>query len=274
MNQKFEGRIAFIGGGNMAQAMIGGLLSKDIKNSRIIVSEPMPALREILAERGLQVTSDNRAAVVDADVVVLAVKPQMMKDVLADLQDVIGGRLVLSIAAGLSVDTLSKMLGGYDRVVRVMPNTPSLVQAGANGLYAGAGVSKADRDQATAVIASTGLVIWVEDEALMHAVTAVSGSGPAYFFYWMEAMIRAGQELGLDEKSARALTLQTALGAAQMAITSGEHPAKLRTNVTSPNGTTQAALEKMMALSVGEHVALALHAAAERSKVLSVELDC
>ncbi|MEY2863946.1 MAG: hypothetical protein RLY58_1653 [Pseudomonadota bacterium] len=274
MNTSFEGRIAFIGGGNMAQAMIGGLLSKDIKTSRMIVSEPVEHLRQTLAKRGLQVTENNRAAVVEADVVVLAVKPQMMKAVLADLQDVIGGRLVLSIAAGLTVETLSKMLGGYDRIVRVMPNTPALVQTGASGLYAGAGVSAADRAQAAAVMGATGLVIWVEDEAHMHAVTAVSGSGPAYFFYWMEAMIRAGQDMGLDEKTARALTLQTALGAAQMAITSGEHPAQLRRNVTSPNGTTQAALDCMNDLSVDAHVVQALHAAAERSRTLSIELDC
>ena len=274
MNTPFEGRIAFIGGGNMAQAMIGGLLSKDIKASRIIVSEPVESLRQLLADRGLNVTQDNRKAVVDADVVVLAVKPQMMRDVLAGLSDVIGGRLVLSIAAGLSISTLSRMLGGYNRIVRVMPNTHALVQTGASGLYAGEGVNAADRAQAAAVMSSTGLVVWVNDEAQMHAVTAVSGSGPAYFFYLMEAMIRAGEALGLDEKTARALTLQTALGAAQMAITSGEHPARLRQNVTSPNGTTQAAIECMNTLEVDVHMVQALQAAAERSRSLSLELDC
>ncbi|MEC7120312.1 MAG: pyrroline-5-carboxylate reductase [Pseudomonadota bacterium] len=273
MNQVFEGKIAFIGGGNMAQALIGGLLSQEIKANRIIVAEPVAALRETLADRGLNVTADNRAAVVEADVVVLAVKPQMMGVVLNGIRDIIAGRVVISIAAGLSVATLSKMLGGYDRIVRAMPNTPSLVQTGATGLFAGAGVDAADRSQAAAVMGATGLVLWVEDEALMHAVTAVSGSGPAYFFYWMESMIAAGQQLGLTEQAARDLTLQTALGAAQMAITSGEHPAKLRQNVTSPNGTTQAALESMAANQVGELIKQALQAAADRSDVLSKELD-
>jgi pyrroline-5-carboxylate reductase len=154
-----------------------------------------------------------------------------------------------------------------------MPNTPALVQTGATGLYAGADVSQADRQQAAAVLGATGLVLWVEDEQLMHAVTAVSGSGPAYFFYWMEAMIAAGQQLGLSEQVARDLTLQTALGAAQMAITSGEPPSKLRQNVTSPNGTTQAALESMAQHQVGELIEQALLAAAARSTVLSNALD-
>lgn len=273
MNQEFNGKIAFIGGGNMAQALIGGLLAQEIKASRIMVSEPVAVLREALVGRGLNVTDDNRAAVVEADVVVLAVKPQMMSEVLAGIRDIIDGRLVISIAAGLTVPALSNMLGGYRRIIRAMPNTPSLVQTGATGLYAGADVSDADRQQAAAVLGATGLVLWVADEQLMHAVTAVSGSGPAYFFYWMEAMITAGQQLGLSEQVARDLTLQTALGAAQMAITSGEHPSKLRQNVTSPNGTTQAALESMAQHQVAELIQQALHAAATRSEVLSGALD-
>ncbi len=273
MNQEFSGKIAFIGGGNMAQALIGGLLAQDVKTNRIIIAEPVEALRDLLAARGLNVTADNRVAVAEADVVLVAVKPQMMAEVLAGVRDLIDGRLVISIAAGLSVQALSKMLGGYQRIIRAMPNTPALVQTGATGLYAGADVSSNDREQATAVLRATGLVLWVEDEQLMHAVTAVSGSGPAYFFYWMEAMITAGVKLGLSEQVARDLALQTALGAAQMAITSGEHPAKLRQNVTSPNGTTQAALESMAQNQVAELIQQALFAAAARSEALSNALD-
>lgn len=273
VNQEFNGKIAFIGGGNMAQALIGGLLAQEIKANRIIVAEPVMSLRELLTDRGLNVTADNRVAVVEADVVVLAVKPQMMAEVLAGVRDIIDGRLVISIAAGLTVQALSKMLGGYQRIIRAMPNTPALVQTGATGLYAGANISEADRQQASAVLGGTGLVLWVEDEQLMHAVTAVSGSGPAYFFYWMEAMIAAGQQLGLSEQVARDLTLQTALGAAQMAITGGEHPSKLRQNVTSPNGTTQAALESMAQHQVGELIQQALAAAAQRSEALSSALE-
>lgn len=273
MNQAFNGKIAFIGGGNMAQALIGGLLAQDVKTNRIIIAEPVESLRDSLQQRGLNVTADNRAAVAEADVVLIAVKPQMMADVLAGVSDLVEGRLLISIAAGLSVQALSVMLGGYERIIRAMPNTPALVRTGATGLYAGAGASQADRGQAAAVLGATGLVLWVEDESLMHAVTAVSGSGPAYFFYWMEAMIAAGQQLGLSEQVARDLTLQTALGAAQMAITSGEAPAKLRQNVTSPNGTTQAALESMAQHQVGELIQQALLAAAARSETLSSALD-
>lgn len=273
MKSPFEGRIAFIGGGNMAQALIGGLLSQGLKASRVVVAEPVLMLREQLAERGVQVTADNRQAVAQADVVVLAVKPQVMGTVLAELAGVMAGRLVISIAAGLTTQTLSKMLGGYDRIVRAMPNTPALVQTGATGLYAGRGATAEDQQLAQQLLSATGMVLWVGDENHMHAVTAVSGSGPAYFFYWMESMIAAGQSLGLDEKTARDLTLQTALGAAQMAITSGDSPARLRQNVTSPNGTTQAALESMAAHQLPQLIAQALKAAAERSVTLSTELD-
>ncbi len=272
MNPVFSGKIAFIGGGNMAQALIGGMVAQGVSAHRIMVAEPVEALRDILMQRGLQVTADNQVAVTEADVVVLAVKPQMMAEVLSGIAGQIEGRLVISIAAGLSVQALSSMLGGYQRIIRAMPNTPALIQTGATGLYAEADVGSNDRQQAEAVLGATGLVLWVDDEQLMHAVTAVSGSGPAYFFYWMEAMIAAGQQLGLSEQVARDLTLQTALGAAQMAITSGEHPSKLRQNVTSPNGTTQAALESMAQHQVAELIQQALHAAAVRSEALSSAL--
>jgi pyrroline-5-carboxylate reductase len=261
--------VTFIGGGNMAQALIGGLLAEGSPATMIRVAEPVAELRELLALRGVDVFATATEAVEGADVVVLAVKPQIIQTVLQELATHIADKLVISIAAGVSVATLSKGLAGHQRIVRAMPNTPALVQTGATGLYAPATLSQMDRDVATDILSAAGLVLWVEDEALMHAVTAVSGSGPAYFFYLMEAMIAAGMAQGLDERTAKALTLQTALGAAQMAIISGDNPTKLRKNVTSPNGTTAAAIEHMDAQHVSQHIIDALSAAGQRSIVLS-----
>jgi pyrroline-5-carboxylate reductase len=261
--------VAFIGGGNMAQALIGGLLAEDIPATMIRVAEPVAALRELLAMRGVGVFATATEAVAGADVVVLAVKPQIIQAVLQELAPHIADKLVISIAAGVSVTTLSNGLAGHARIVRAMPNTPALVQTGATGLYAPAALSQQDRDVATDILSAAGLVLWVNDEALMHAVTAVSGSGPAYFFYLMESMIAAGMAQGLDERTAKALTLQTALGAAQMAIISGDNPTKLRQNVTSPNGTTAAAIEHLDAQKVSQHIIDALSAAGQRSIALS-----
>ena len=191
---------------------------------------------------------------------------------LKPLQGLLDGKLVISIVAGAEIATLSALLG-TDRIVRVMPNTPALVQTGAHGLFANEEVGNDDRELASQVLASTGLTIWVNSEAQIDAVTAVSGSGPAYFFYMMESMIRAGKNLGLDEKVATALTLQTALGAAQMAITSSNKPAELRKNVTSPNGTTQAALEVFDRAQISQNIQAALAAAQKRSQELAQELS-
>ncbi|MBP8099548.1 MAG: pyrroline-5-carboxylate reductase, partial [Acinetobacter sp.] len=182
------------------------------------------------------------------------------------------GKLVISIVAGAEISTIAHVLE-TERVVRVMPNTPALVQTGAHGLFAKEAVTLQDRELASQVMASTGLTIWVNSEAQIDAVTAVSGSGPAYFFYMMESMIRAGKNLGLDEKVATALTLQTALGAAQMAITSSNTPAELRKNVTSPNGTTQAAIEVFDHAHISQNIQAALAAAQKRSQELAQELS-
>lgn len=261
--------VAFIGGGNMAQALIGGLLAEGTPATTINVAEPVAELRDLLAVRGVNVFASATEAAIDADVIVLAVKPQIIQTVLHELAPYVAKKLVISIAAGVTVATLSKGLAGHSRIVRAMPNTPALVQTGATGLFASAIVDQDDRDNATNILSAAGLVLWVNDESLMHAVTAVSGSGPAYFFYLMEAMIKAGVEQGLDEKTAKALTLQTALGAAQMAIISGDNPTKLRTNVTSPNGTTAAAIEHLDAQQVSQHIVDALLAAGQRSVALS-----
>lgn len=265
--------ICFIGGGNMAQALIGGLLSRGLPTTRITVSDPVEQIRHILEEKGIQTTTDNVEAVKHADVVVLAVKPQVLATVLQPLQGLLSDKLVISIIAGAEIQTISDLIGGSQRIVRVMPNTPALVQTGAHGIYASEAVNAQDRELTSQILAATGLTIWVESEAQIDAVTAVSGSGPAYFFYLMESMIRAGKNLGLDEKVATALTLQTALGAAQMAITSSNSPAELRKNVTSPNGTTQAALEVFDRAQISQNIQAALAAAQKRSQELAQELS-
>ncbi|USA52020.1 pyrroline-5-carboxylate reductase [Acinetobacter sp. C32I] len=264
--------ICFIGGGNMAQALIGGLLSRGLPTTRITVSDPVEQIRHILEEKSIQTTTDNVEAIKNADVVVLAVKPQVLATVLQPLKGLLSDKLVISIIAGAEIQTISDLIGGSQRIVRVMPNTPALVQTGAHGIYASDAVNAQDRELTSQILAATGLTIWVETEAQIDAVTAVSGSGPAYFFYLMESMIRAGKNLGLDEKVATALTLQTALGAAQMAITSSNSPAELRKNVTSPNGTTQAALEVFDRAQISQNIQAALAAAQKRSQELAQEL--
>ncbi|WP_313583131.1 pyrroline-5-carboxylate reductase [Acinetobacter variabilis] len=272
MSAALNCNISFIGGGNMAQALIGGLISQGLPATRITVSDPVEKVRSLLAEKEVNVTDDNIAAIKDADIVLFAVKPQVLAGVLKPLQGLLDGKLVISIVAGAEIATLSALLG-TDRIVRVMPNTPALVQTGAHGLFANEEVGSDDRELASQILASTGLTIWVNSEAQIDAVTAVSGSGPAYFFYMMESMIRAGKNLGLDEKVATALTLQTALGAAQMAITSSNTPAELRKNVTSPNGTTQAALEVFDRAQISQNIQAALAAAQKRSQELAQELS-
>ena len=264
--------ITFIGGGNMAQALISGMIARGLPATRITVSDPVPEIQEILRQQDINVTDNNAEAIATADVVVVAVKPQMLAEVLSPLADLMTNQLVISIAAGATIGIFKSLLGGYDRIIRVMPNTPALVQSGAHGLYAPDHIGQADRDVASQIMAATGLTIWVDSEKKIDAVTAVSGSGPAYFFYVMEAMIQAGKNLGLDEKTASALTLQTALGAAQMAITSENTPAQLRRNVTSPNGTTQAAIETFDHHQVSQHIQAALAAAEKRSATLAEEL--
>ncbi|WP_180160863.1 pyrroline-5-carboxylate reductase [Acinetobacter sp. YH01004] len=264
--------ISFIGGGNMAQALIGGLIARGLPPTRITVSDPVEQVRQLLQEKDVHVTDDNLAAIAEADIVVFAVKPQVLAQVLRPLQGQFADKLVISIVAGAEIATISELLR-TERVVRVMPNTPALVQTGAHGLYATEQVNSTDRELASQVLAATGLTIWVNSEAQIDAVTAVSGSGPAYFFYLMESMIRAGKNLGLDEKVATALTLQTALGAAQMAITSSNTPAELRKNVTSPNGTTQAAIEVFDHAQISQNIQAALAAAKTRSQELAQELS-
>lgn len=272
MSAALNCNITFIGGGNMAQALIGGLLSRGLPATRITVSDPFENIRQLLQEKDVHVTDDNIAAIKNADIIVFAVKPQVLGGVLKPLKGLLEDKLLISIVAGAEIKTISDLTGS-ERVVRVMPNTPALVQTGAHGMFAKPEVSAKDRELATQVLAATGLTLWVSSEAQIDAVTAVSGSGPAYFFYMMESMIRAGKNMGLDEKVATALTLQTALGAAQMAITSSNAPSELRKNVTSPNGTTQAALEVFDRSQISQNIQTALAAAQKRSQELAQELS-
>ncbi|MCU4334743.1 MULTISPECIES: pyrroline-5-carboxylate reductase [Acinetobacter calcoaceticus/baumannii complex] len=272
MTSAVNSNICFIGGGNMAQALIGGLISRGLPPTRITVSDPVEQIRQLLQEKEVHVTQDNVAAIKNADVVVLAVKPQVLATVLRPLKGLLSDKLVISIIAGAEIQTISNLIDS-NRIVRVMPNTPALVQTGAHGIYANEVVGTSDRELTSQILAATGLTIWVNSEAQIDAVTAVSGSGPAYFFYLMESMIRAGKNLGLDEKVATALTLQTALGAAQMAITSSNTPSELRKNVTSPNGTTQAALEVFDRAQISQNIQSALAAAQKRSQELAQELS-
>ena len=269
-------KISFIGGGNMAQALISGLVGCGIKPSLITVADPSSDIREQLAAKGLNTVDpmvDAKAAVVDADIVVLAVKPQMMKVVVGAFAEALDNQLVISVAAGLSTDLLSSMLGGYSNIVRAMPNTPSMIQMGATGLYGTDNISAEQKELATAVMEASGLVMWVDDEEHMHAVTAVSGSAPAYMFYFIESMVDGAVALGLDKEQASALAMQTMLGAAKMAMNSEDAPAELRRKVTSPNGTTQAAVESMQANEIGRQISEAMQACYDRSQALSEEMS-
>ncbi|MBH0005322.1 pyrroline-5-carboxylate reductase [Psychrobacter sp. SWN149] len=269
-------KISFIGGGNMAQALISGLVGCGIKPSLITVADPSSDVREQLAAKGLNTVdpmADPKSAVIGADIVVLAVKPQMMKVVVSSFADALDNQLVISVAAGLSTDLLSNMMGGYGNIVRAMPNTPSMIQMGATGLYGTDNISVEQKALATAVMEASGLVMWVDDEAHMHAVTAVSGSAPAYMFYFIESMVDSAVSLGLDKEQASALALQTMIGAAKMAMNSDDAPAELRHKVTSPNGTTQAAVESMQANEIGRQIGEAMQACYDRSQALSEEMS-
>ena len=269
-------KISFIGGGNMAQALISGLVSSGINPELITVSAPSKETRDQYDKQKMNTVDageNPKAAVIGADIVVLAVKPQVMRQVVGEFADALDNQLVISVAAGLSTDLLSDMLGGYSNIVRAMPNTPSMIQMGATGLYGTDAISAEQKQLATAVVEASGLVIWVDDEAHMHAVTAVSGSAPAYMFYFIESMVDGAVALGLDKEKASALAMQTMLGAAKMAMNSDDTPAELRRKVTSPKGTTQAAVESMQANEIGRQISEAMKACSDRSQALSEEMS-
>ncbi|HEV2213076.1 MAG TPA: pyrroline-5-carboxylate reductase [Gammaproteobacteria bacterium] len=265
-------RLAFIGGGNMARSLIGGLVQKGCDPKRIRVADPSAEQLKLISARfPVEALNDNLKAATGADVVVFAVKPQVLKATAEGLADEVrrSRPLVISIAAGVTEPDLRAWLGGEAAIVRVMPNTPALLGAGAAALWANPAVSAAQKAMAQTMLEAVGTALWIEDESLMDAVTALSGSGPAYFFLLMELMEAAALELGLPPAAARQLILQTAFGAARMALESGESPATLRRQVTSPNGTTAAAIGAFEAAGLGDLVTRALTAARDRGRQLS-----
>lgn len=266
-------KLAFIGGGNMATALLGGLAGKLTTAGNIHVVDPNVDAQKRLAERfGVSTAAAVDAAVYDVDVIVLAVKPQQMKDVAAALLPHLCGQLVLSIAAGIRATDLSRWLGGHGAIVRCMPNTPALIGQGITGMAATAGVSAAQKEAAEAILRAVGATVWLADESLIDPVTAVSGSGPAYVFYFIEAMQQAAQELGLTAEQGTQLAIATFTGAAQLAAQSDEPVSLLRERVTSKGGTTYAALTSMEQSGVKAAIVKALHAAAARGKELGDEL--
>jgi pyrroline-5-carboxylate reductase len=267
--------IAFVGGGNMAASLIGGLLAGGRSPAEIVVAEPRAERRADLSGRfGVDVRADNAEAVAGAAVAVLAVKPQVMRPVASALGPQLReqGTLVVSIAAGVREPDLRGWLGYDAPVVRTMPNTPALVRSGATALFANPFVSSGQRDLAESVMRAVGMTLWVQDEALMDVVTAVSGSGPAYFFLVMELLEDAGVKLGLERETARLLTLETAFGAARMALESSEDPATLRARVTSPGGTTERALATLEDAGVRAAFLAAVAAARARAAELGESL--
>ncbi|MCY1407732.1 Pyrroline-5-carboxylate reductase [compost metagenome] len=257
----------------MAASLIGGLRAQGLEASQIRASDPGAEQRaKVSAEHGIELFADNAQAIEGADVVVLAVKPQAMKAVCEALRpSLTPEQLVVSIAAGITCASMNNWLGAQP-IVRCMPNTPALLRQGVSGLYATAQVSPAQRQQAEQLLSAVGIALWLDEEQQLDAVTAVSGSGPAYFFLLIEAMTAAGEKLGLPHETAARLTLQTALGAAHMAVSSDVDAAELRRRVTSPAGTTEAAIKSFQAGGFEALVEKALGAAAHRSAEMAEQL--
>ena len=265
--------IAFLGGGNMAHALIGGLLAKGTDARSLSVVEVSPAAREKLGARyAIHVSTAPDVAAQRADTLVLAVKPQDMRAALASLGASVQGKLVISVAAGIRVSALSRWLGGHRRIVRCMPNTPALVGAGITGLYAPAEVGAEDRQAAETILRAVGEVVWVKDEKLIDAVTAVSASGPAYVFWFIEQLAAYAESTGIGREEAQMLAKHCVLGSAKLAMESAEAPAQLRKNVTSKGGTTEAALRVFEDEKLAERFAKALGAATRRGGELGDEL--
>ncbi|HEV7856868.1 MAG TPA: pyrroline-5-carboxylate reductase [Herminiimonas sp.] len=265
-------KISFIGGGNMAAALIGGLAGKLTAADNIhVVDINADALAKLQQQFGVRTTSSIDAAIAACDVIVLSVKPQQMKDVVAQLVPYVKAQLVLSIAAGIRAVDLSRWLGGHNAIVRTMPNTPALIGKGVTGLVATAGVSAEQRAAADAILRAVGETVWLDDEKLIDPVTAVSGSGPAYVFYFIEAMQQAAQEMGLTAEQGNALAISTFVGAAQLAAQSPDPVSVLRERVTSKGGTTYAALTSMEESGVKAAIIKAMKAAAARGQALGEE---
>jgi pyrroline-5-carboxylate reductase len=267
--------IAFIGAGNMATSIIGGLIESGHPAALISAADPFPAsLQRLLEIAPVNVCADNAAAAASADVVIMAVKPQVMAEATNTVARAVRARraLVISIAAGVTITSMQARLGPQAAIVRCMPNTPALLGCGASALFANANVSARQREHAQAILAAVGVTCWVPGENALDAITALSGSGPAYFFLLMEAMIDAGCELGLDRDTATTMTLQTGLGAARMALESDADLMELRRRVTSPGGTTESAIKSFEDSGLRKSVADAMRAAADRAAAMAREM--
>jgi pyrroline-5-carboxylate reductase len=267
--------IAFIGAGNMASSIIGGLVESGHPADHISAADPYPpSLEKLSAIAPVRVCDNNVDAVADADVVVLAVKPQVMAEATTSIAPAIaaGNAVTISIAAGVTIASMQSRLGEEAAIVRCMPNTPALLGCGASALFANTQASEIHRGHAQTVLAAVGITTWVPSEQALDAITALSGSGPAYFFLFMEAMIEAGINLGLDEETASAMTIQTALGASRMAQENDLPLAELRRRVTSPGGTTERAIESFQQNKLDSIVAKAMQAAADRAAEMAREM--
>lgn len=266
--------VGFIGGGNMARSIIGGLTAESGSSIKIqVFDQSTDTLNALANDFGITVAPSNQQLIEQCDVVVLAVKPQIMQSVLSELDASQTQAVFLSIAAGLQINSLAKWLKNDVAIIRAMPNTPALVQCGASGLYANKQVTAQQKNYADIIMRATGIALWVDSEDLLDSVTALSGSGPAYFFLVMEAMQAAAEKLGLSTETARQLTLQTALGAATLASQNSDDPATLRQRVTSPGGTTEQAINTLVDNQLIEIFGKAMQAAYDRSKELATELD-
>ncbi|MDR3478221.1 MAG: pyrroline-5-carboxylate reductase [Gammaproteobacteria bacterium] len=267
--------ISIIGSGNMGASLVGGLIADDYPPQKIWVADlDETKLKHLKHQFNVNITTDNHEAVKVAEIVMLAIKPQVLSAVITDLKSTIQKHkpLILSIAAGIRETSLQNWLGGNIAIVRAMPNTPALIGCGASALFANKWVTQEQHNAAESILRSVGLVVWLEDENLMDIVTALSGSGPAYFFLFMEAMQLTAEKLGLPKSIARLLTLQTAFGASRMALESEESVAELRKRVTSPGGTTEQAIRVFEEASLRQIVEDALTAAKNRSEELAKQL--
>jgi pyrroline-5-carboxylate reductase len=266
--------VVFIGGGNMADALIGGLLRGGLTAGQLRAVDVSGDARRRLADKHRVACFDSpQKAYRPGDVVVFAVKPQQMQEAARFSGLKANANLVISIAAGIALGSLARWLGGHARLVRAMPNTPALIGAGVTGLYALPGVSEAEKKQAETILGAVGRTVWIEDEALMDAVTAVSGSGPAYVFWFIEQLANAGESLGLPAEVSRKLALETVLGSARLAAQGPETPAALRERVTSKGGTTEAALKAFDEQKLAERFLRAIEAARDRGTELGAQLD-
>lgn len=266
--------ITFIGGGNMASALISGLLQQGYAAEQLHVVEINAESRENIKQAfGITAVADLADGIANSDVIVLSVKPQQLFELAQKVAPLLKDQLVISIAAGIRATDIMRWLGGYARVVRAMPNTPSLVRSGVAGLYAAPGVGEQDKKIAESILAAVGSTLWVDEEEMLHVVTAISGSGPAYVFYFIESMQQAAIELGLTPDQARQLSLETFEGASKLAGTSAEDAATLRARVTSKGGTTEQAIQAMEENDIKCKIIAAIHAANRRSRELSDEFS-